>query len=221
MTAAFGNQNPRSRRQETPSKASGRKANRCSPLPTTSDPFDDFAQTGRDIEAAFLARGMEDPYEAYNTAALHDLTDLDFAYPEHRRLFVALMVSAEVGVRRWSCDLFFAWNREEDFLFGSILDEVGKFWLGPEDPGSCDDLAWRIRDWSMKRRLASEAVQRLAEAYGREHAESIIAQVIGDDAKPRTNTLHLVQALRGRRPARRKGRQFAIRPLTERTVAHG
>lgn len=161
----------------------------------------------RQSEAAFLSLAMQNPYEAYRVAAEHDVSDADFAYIEHRQLFVACMVSAEVGIRRWSFDLFHAWNRDERFLFGDIVDEVGEFWLGPQDSGNVDDCAFRVKQLSDRRQAASDAARKLADVYGVEHAGEIVSRIINDVVRP--HRVYQLQAQPARVTGRLKGRAVA------------
>jgi len=166
-----------------------------------------LSDQSREIEAAFLSLAMQDPYAAYIAAADHDLSDKDFAYPEHRRLFMAVMVSAECGTRRWNFVLFHLWNGDEGYPFGDILDEAGKFWLGPDAPGSIDDVAFRVKDISRKRDAASEAATKLADVYGIDRAGDIIERIIGELVRPQR--VYQLPAQPAQATRRLKGRAVA------------
>ena len=174
---------------------------------TTPECIDHLFDQSREAEAAYLSLAMQDPYEAYLAAAEHEVSDADFVYPEHKRLFMAVMESAEVGVRRWGFDLFHAWNRDERYLFGDLIDEAGKFWLGPDESGSSDDLAFRVRDLSTKRQVASAAARAMATVYGVEHAGTIVERIIAEIIRPQRLYQLPAQSAQPTRPL--KGRAVA------------
>jgi len=182
-----------------------------------------LSDQSREAEAAFLSWAMQYPYEAYVAAADHDLSDEDFAYIEHRRLFVAVMVSAEVSIRRWSSDFFVAWNRSEGYLFGDLIAEVGEFWLGPHSPGSIDDCAFHVKQLSERRQAASDAVRKLADAYGVERAGNVVERIIADSVQPKSACRNIGQTS-GKAtssPPRKFQKRSPVRRLTERKVTVG